>query len=46
MSFLSQIIGELAENPVGFVIGIALIIVLIPIALVQIGKLISLLLSQ
>ncbi len=45
MNFLSQIIGEFAENPVGFVIGIALIIVLTPIAFVQLGKLISMRLS-
>ncbi len=45
MNFLSLIFDEFPENPVGFVFGIVLIIVLTPIALVQLGKLISMLLS-
>ena len=40
MNFLSLIFEKFAENPVGFVFGI----VLTPIALVQLGKLISMLL--
>ena len=39
--FLGGLLGEFRQNPVGFVIGIMLIVALTPVALTQLGKLIS-----